>query len=79
MTNSVFKRGDRVNLGKLTDVFKTLYMNLTAILFLVGIVLINVAIFMRFDVPIGLISTGISLMFVAWLVNHESEKYAERR
>lgn len=68
-----------MDLEKITKVITTLYLNLTAILFLVGIVLINIAIFMRFGVPIGLISTGISLMFIAWLLNHESEKYADGR
>lgn len=68
-----------MDLEKITKVITTLYLNLTAILFLVGHVLINIAIFMRFGVPIGLITTGISLMFIAWLLNHESEKYADRR
>ena len=49
-------------------------MNLTAILFLAGLVMINIAIFMRYSVPIGLVATGLSLMFIAWLVTYESEK-----
>ena len=63
-----------MDLSKITRFFKTLYMNLTAILFLAGLVMINIAIFMRYSVPIGLVATGLSLMFIAWLVTYESEK-----
>ena len=67
-----------MDLGKITRFFKTLYMNLTAILFLAGLVMINIAIFMRYSVPIGLVATGLSLMFIAWLVTYESEKLHRR-
>lgn len=63
-----------MDLSKITRFFKTLYMNLTAILFLAGLVMINIAIFMRYSVPVGLVATGLSLMFIAWLVTYESEK-----
>ena len=63
-----------MDLSKITRFFKALYMNLTAILFLAGLVMINIAIFMRYSVPIGLVATGLSLMFIAWLVTYESEK-----
>ena len=63
-----------MDLSKITRFFKTLYMNLTAILFLAGLVMINIAVFMRYSVPIGLVATGLSLMFIAWLVTYESEK-----
>ena len=63
-----------MDLNKITRFFKTLYMNLTAILFLAGLVMINIAIFMRYSVPVGLVATGLSLMFIAWLVTYESEK-----
>ena len=63
-----------MDLSKITRFFKTLYMNLTAILFLAGLVMINIAIFMRYSVPVGLVTTGLSLMFIAWLVTYESEK-----
>lgn len=68
-----------MDLSKITKLITALYLNLTAILFLVGITLINIAIFMQFNTPTGLISTGISLMVIAWLLNYESEKYAKRR
>ena len=67
-----------MDLSKITRFFKTLYMNLTAILFLAGLVMINIAIFMRYSVPIGLVATGLSLMFIAWLVTYESEKLNRR-
>ena len=71
-----------MKLTKISDLLKGvglfLYSYLTAILFLSGLVVLNVAMYIRFDVFIGLVVTSISLMFVGWLLNYESEKYVER-
>lgn len=72
-----------MKLTKISDLLKVvglfLYSYLTAILFLSGLVVLNVSMYIRFDVFIGLLVTAFSLMFIAWLLNYESEKYAERR
>lgn len=72
-----------MKLTKISDLLKVvglfLYSYLTAILFLSGLIVLNVAMYIEFDVFIGLVVTSVSLMFVGWLLNYESEKYAERR
>lgn len=72
-----------MKLTKISDLLKVvglfLYSYLTAILFLSGLIVLNVAMYLEFDVFIGLVVTSVSLMFVGWLLNYESEKYAERR
>lgn len=72
-----------MKLTKISDLLKTvglfLYSYLTAILFLSGLIVLNVAMYIEFDVFIGLVVTSVSLMFVGWLLNYESEKYRERR
>lgn len=71
-----------MKLTKISDLLKVvglfLYSYLTAILFLSGLIVLNVAMYLEFDVFIGLVVTSISLMFVGWLLNYESEKYVER-
>lgn len=71
-----------MKLTKISDLLKAvglfLYSYLTAILFLSGLIVLNVAMYLEFDVFIGLVVTSISLMFVGWLLNYESEKYVER-
>lgn len=72
-----------MKLTKISDLLKVvglfLYSYLTAILFLSGLIVLNVAMYLEFDLFIGLVVTSVSLMFVGWLLNYESEKYAERR
>lgn len=72
-----------MKLTKISDLLKSvglfLYSYLTAILFLSGLIVLNVAMYLEFDLFIGLVVTSVSLMFVGWLLNYESEKYRERR
>lgn len=65
-----------MNIGKITDAFKLmglfLLANITGILFLSGLVVVNYAIF-DWDSFWGLIAIGASLILVALIINHESE------
>ena len=45
--------------------------NLVAILFLTGLVLINVASYLLFSIVIGLIVTGLTLILIALIVQFE--------
>lgn len=66
-----------MNISKLTDAFKQvglfLTFNITAIFFLLGIIVINVAVYL-WDMQWGLIGTGVSLIVVALIINGETEK-----
>lgn len=68
-----------MKLTKISDLLKAvglfLYSYLTAILFLAGLIILNFAVYIEFDLFIGLITSAVSLMFVGWLLNYESEKY----
>lgn len=68
-----------MKLTKISDLLKAvglfLYSYLTAILFLAGLIILNVAIYIEFDLFIGLVASAVSLMFIGWLLNYESEKY----
>lgn len=68
-----------MKLTKISDLLKVvglfLYSYLTAILFLSGLIVLNVAIYIELDLFIGLIVSAVSLMFIGWLLNYESEKY----
>lgn len=68
-----------MKLTKISDLLKAvglfLYSYLTAILFLAGVIILNVAIYIEFDLFIGLVVSAVSLMFIGWLLNYESEKY----
>lgn len=45
--------------------------NIVALLFLVGLISIDIGSFLRFGVEIGLVVTGISLIFIALIIQHE--------
>ena len=66
-----------MNINKLTDAFKQvglfLTSNITAIFFLLGLIAINVAVYL-WDTQWGLIATGVSLILVALIINGETEK-----
>lgn len=54
-------------------------MNLATILFVSGLVFINVAMYYIFDTYIGLLTTGITLLVVGLIINHEQSITTERR
>lgn len=45
--------------------------NIVALLFLVGLISIDIGSFLRFGIEIGLVVTGISLIFIALIIQHE--------
>lgn len=71
-----------MKLTKISDLLKAvslfLYSYLTAILFLAGLIILNIAIYIEFELFIGLITSAMSLMFIGWLLNYESDKYEGR-
>ncbi|WP_239740540.1 MULTISPECIES: hypothetical protein [unclassified Mammaliicoccus] len=66
-----------MNLSKIKDFFLLMVANLTGILFLLGLTLVNIAMYLRFNETIGLVVTGLTLILIALIVEHESKP--ERR
>lgn len=66
-----------MKLDKITGFFLLMVANLTGILFLLGLVMVNIALYLRFDETVGLIATGFTLILVALIIDHESKP--ERR
>lgn len=46
-------------------------LNLVAILFLLGLVSIDIGSFLRFGLEIGMIVTGVSIILIALIIQHE--------
>lgn len=46
-------------------------LNIVALLFLVGLISIDIGSFLRFGVEIGLMVTGISVICIALIIQHE--------
>ena len=63
------RRYKQLNLLKAIGEF--LGVNLVAILFLLGLVLINVASYLLFSIVIGLIVTGLTLILIALIIQFE--------
>ncbi|WEW54321.1 hypothetical protein [Staphylococcus phage SauPS-28] len=72
-----FKGGDSMNLNKITDVFRLLVANLVSILFLLGLCIVNISVYKTFGHNMGLLATGIILIVISLILNHESNQ--ERR
>lgn len=66
-----------MNLSKIKDFFLLLVANLTGILFLLGLTLVNIAMYLKFNETIGLVVTGLTLILIALIIDHESRP--ERR
>ncbi|WP_082238420.1 hypothetical protein [Salinicoccus sp. YB14-2] len=64
---------------KKPSLLQLLLMNLATILFVSGLVFINVAMYYIFDTYIGLLTTGITLLVVGLIINHEQSITTERR
>lgn len=58
-------------MNKKSSLLTVLMTNLVTILFVAGLVTINVSIYYLFDTHIGLLSTGITLVIAALILNHE--------
>lgn len=66
-----------MKLSKIKDFFLLLVANLTGILFLLGLTLVNIAMYLRFNETIGLVVTGLTLILISLIIDHESKP--ERR
>lgn len=66
-----------MKLSKIKDFFLILVANLTGILFLLGLTLVNIAMYLRFNEIVGLVVTGLTLILIALIIDHESKP--ERR
>lgn len=66
-------------MNKKPSLLQLLLMNLATILFVSGLVFINVAMYYIFDTYIGLLTTGITLLVVGLIINHEQSITTERR
>lgn len=66
-----------MNIGKITGAIKLMCLfllaNITGILFLIGLTVINYAIY-QWDIQWGYIATGASLILVALIINSESDR-----
>lgn len=66
-----------MNIGKITDVFKLtglfLLSNIAGILFLLGLAVIDVAVYM-YSENLGIVATGVSLILVALILNSEQRQ-----
>lgn len=66
-----------MKLSKIKDFFLILVANLTGILFLLGLTLVNIAMYLRFNEIVGLVATGLTFILIALIIDHESKP--ERR
>lgn len=66
-----------MKLSKIKDFFLLLVANLTGILFLLGLTLVNIAMYLRFNETVGLVVTGLTLIIIALIIDRESRP--ERR
>ncbi|AQN32206.1 hypothetical protein [Mammaliicoccus sciuri] len=66
-----------MKLSKIKDFLLLLVANLTGILFLLGLTLVNIAMYLRFNEIVGLVATGLTFILIALIIDHESKP--ERR
>ncbi|MCD8797394.1 MULTISPECIES: hypothetical protein [Mammaliicoccus] len=66
-----------MKLSKIKDFLMLLVANLTGILFLLGLTLVNIAMYLRFNEIVGLVATGLTFILIALIIDHESKP--ERR
>lgn len=64
---------------KKPSLLQLLFINLATILFVTGLVFINVSIYYIFDTYIGILATGITLLVVGLIINHEQSTLPEGR
>ncbi|MFI3378923.1 hypothetical protein [Mammaliicoccus sciuri] len=66
-----------MKIGKIVDFLKLMVANITGILFLLGLAMVNIAMYIKFGETIGLVTTGFTLILIALIIDHESKP--ERR
>lgn len=63
-----------MDLNKLYTAFKLLVANIVSILFLLGLITINIAVYIGYSTVIGLIVTGSFLIIIALIIDRESQE-----
>lgn len=66
-----------MKIGKIVEFFLLMVANITGILFLLGLAMVNIAMYVKFGETIGLVTTGFTLILIALIIDHESKP--ERR
>lgn len=74
MKNSAFKGGAMMKLSKLFIPLKLMIVNIVSILFLLGLIIINTAIYLGFGAVYGLVITGVFLVIIALIIDNESRE-----
>ncbi|HAR5802667.1 TPA: hypothetical protein I1516_001057 [Staphylococcus pseudintermedius] len=62
-----------MDLSKLYTAFKLLVANIVSILFLLGLITVNIAVYIGYGSVIGLIVTGSFLVLIALIIDRESQ------
>ncbi|HJG39330.1 MAG TPA: hypothetical protein K8V44_05965 [Staphylococcus saprophyticus] len=52
--------------------------NLVAVLFLLGLILINVFTYLQFDIAIGILITGVTLIVISLIVQFEKSQSVQK-
>lgn len=63
-----------MDLKKLYKPFQLLVANFVSILFLMGLIIINVAVYIGTNLVAGLITTGATLIVIALIIDYESRE-----
>ncbi|EGQ3351223.1 hypothetical protein LN325_000427 [Staphylococcus pseudintermedius] len=63
-----------MDLSKLYTAFKLLVANIVSILFLLGLITVNIAVYIGYGSVIGLIVTGSFLVLIALIIDRESQE-----
>ncbi|MFO3691191.1 hypothetical protein [Staphylococcus felis] len=63
-----------MDLNKLYTAFKLFVANIVSILFLLGLITINIAVYIGYSTVIGLIVTGSFLIIIALIIDRESQE-----
>ncbi len=62
-----------MNLDKIYTFLKLLVANIVSILFLLGLITVNIAVYTGYGTVIGLIVTGAFLILIALIIDRESQ------
>ncbi|PTI96333.1 hypothetical protein [Staphylococcus simulans] len=63
-----------MNFNKIYIFLKLLIVNIVSILFLIGLTVVNIAMYIGFGLVFGLIVTGLTLILIALIIDHESKE-----
>lgn len=62
------------------SILQLLMLNIATVFFILGLAAINISVYFIFDKYIGLLATGVTLIVIALIMNHEqSQSINERR